>query len=108
MYSPSFGEEEYFIASVAFSFLKMLFRVLGSLGFIILQKPPLKFAVYPLIHVYVSRKELYGRSAVTLWLIANPVLAGNLETFSSHIQGPYDPLEFSISVVLSYFHTYLN
>ena len=39
---------------------------------------------------------------------SNTVIDGNLETFSSHIQGPSDSLEYSISVVLSYLHMSLK
>ena len=71
----------------------MLFRVLGSLGFIILRKSPSNFAVQPLIHVAASVKEVSGGSYCDTLMNIVPVLDENLETFSSRIQGPYYPLE---------------
>ena len=70
-----------------------------------LAKGLLGFLVLPLIHVAVSVKEVSGGSFCDTLRSSDPVLDGNLVTFYSCIQGPNDPLEYIISVVLSYLQT---
>ena len=86
----------------------MLLRVLSLLGSIIFRKAPSTVSVYPFIHVDVAGKEVSGISCCDALMNIHTVLSGNVEKFSNHIQDLSDPLEYSISVILSYFHTYVK
>ena len=78
----------------------MLFRVLGSLGFVIFKNDTSNFELLPFIHVDVAGNEVSGGYFCDTLINSDPVLDRNLETFSSRIQGPPNPLGGSISVVL--------
>ena len=78
----------------------MLFRVLGSLSFIILKNDTSNLEVLPFIHIDVAGNEVSGGYFCDTLININPVLDRNLETFPRCIQGPPNPLGGSISVVL--------
>ena len=99
---PFWGKDNYLITSVEFRFSKILFRVLGLLGLIISRKYPSRFSVLLFIHVPVAVKEVSGGSCCDTLINSNTVLDVYLETFSRHIQGPSDPLEYSLSAVQPY------
>ena len=92
---------------VAFRNFKTLFRVLCLLGFLISRKDPSNFAVFLFIQVAVAVKYVSVGSCCDDLMNSNPIKASNLEAFYSHIRSPHDYLEYNISVVLSYLHTYL-
>ena len=86
----------------------MLFRVLSSFGFIVLAKDPSNLSVLEFTHVGVVGKCVSGISCCATVLNRDTIIDGNLEIFSSCVQGPPDPLKDSILAVLLYIKTSKN